>query len=227
MTPSSVQAQDEPKATATTSVRINASSGVIRQHRPDRWSVLSVNAVNTGDEPRDGFVAAWFPPENGRQFARRLWVPGHALRYSWMPLKVPGDIPRNVERVDLTIASFDASSGREILQRRAGELMTNTVFAAIDHDASRTGTLLEKRMPDENFRVANVDANAVKTLVVARMSAGLSQRTADFEGDFLPPWSDVWQSLDEFMLTSDRILHDTAGLAALRGWVRDGGRLWI
>lgn len=218
--------QEVQQATETP-LRISASSSVIRQHKPGLWSVLGVTASNGGDQPGEALVAVSFLPDDTRQFLRQVWLPPHSKRSTWLPVLVPGNIPATEKNLNLRSRSLDVSGGREVLNRRFGELLSYDVLTSLDHDSVKTGSYLRKPVADEFRELRNVDMDASLTVQVARERAGLTRNVSEFDGDFLPPWADVLQSYDSILLTADRIQDDAAGLVALRAWIRDGGRLWV
>ncbi len=208
-------------------VVVSLNSSEFRRHEPNTWSVLSLIAKNSTDEAGEGLVSAYFTPEVSQQFARRVWVPAHARRTGWLPFRMPQNVPRNEERRSITTLSLDASSGREVLKRRSGELLTSDILLTVDHELGRTLTYFRKPLPNEANIILDVDADASDTVVLSKLCADLSRTVLDIEANFLPPWSEVLHGFDQFVLTSDRIVNDCAGISALRSWVRDGGRLWI
>ena len=66
-------------------------------------------------------------------------------------------------------------------------------------------------------------------IVVSREHAGLSRTTVELtnERELLPPLADSLDGVDTLVLASDHTLDDSAGMAAMRRWLHQGGRLWI
>ena len=219
--PAQEPSPEEPKR-----ISISTQATTILRHRPGSWSVVGVRARNPTDDAGEAMVSAYFAPEVGRQIARRMWVPAHAERSGWLPLEVPANVPPGAVSLSLTTLAIDVSAGPEVLQRRSGDLLTSEMALAIDREAGKTGLYLHKPLPDERF-LGERDEDAYEMVMSARVSAGLPHSGSSLSGDFLPPWGDALQSFDQILLASDRITRDAAGLASLRAWVRDGGRLWI
>lgn len=196
-------------------------------HRPGAWSVLLVNAINRTDEWNDGLISVYFPPDVGRQFVRRVTVPPQTARTTWLPIRFPGDIPQQVERYRYNALALDPKSPREVLLRKAGDPLMMEHLVGVSHASVKTATLLRQPKPTGDLEQFQVDRDSWETMMAARVSVGLEESANDMHGDFLPPWSQVLQGFDQFVVTSDRILRDSGGLNSLRGWVRDGGRLWL
>jgi hypothetical protein len=208
-------------------VIITTNSSIIRMHRPGAWSVLSVNAVNRTDEWNEGLISVYFPPDVGRQFVRRVLVPPQSARQTWLPIRFPTGIPQQVERHRYTSLALDPKSPREVLQRKAGEPMMTEHLVGVSHGPVKTATVLRQPNPFGKLEEFQVDRDSWDTMMAARVAIGLDESANDMHGDFLPPWSQVLQGFDQFMVTSDRIVRDSAGLNSLRGWLREGGRLWL
>jgi hypothetical protein len=220
------------------SVKVAVNSTVIVRQRPGAWSVLGVTATNPGNAAGEGLVSVFFPPDSQRQWARRIWVPASAERTSWLPVQIPAGIDPSVSRQSYRVLSLDAAAGQDVLQRRAGEGLVGDGLMAIGHDTTNTcsylagmneadsspggeaASLYDKPAPD-------ADDQALETVAAVREDFDLEPGCSSLHADFLPPWSECLDGYDQMLLTSDRIVRDTAGLAAVRGWVRNGGRLWI
>jgi hypothetical protein len=219
-------------------VDMAVNSVVVPRQRPGSWSVLGLTVTNPGDEPTEGLVSVYFPHDSQRQFARRVWVPPHAERTSWLPVQIPAEIPATVSRQPYTVLSLDATAGQDVLLHRAGGPLTTDGLMAIRHDAAKTCAYLDwmddgdaGRDEEELDRFGRVapdpDDQALETLAAGREARDLEPSCSILPAGFLPPWSECLEGYDQMLLTSDRIVRDTAGLAALRAWVRAGGRLWI
>ena len=150
-----------------------------------------------------------------------------ARRTSWLPVQLPADVPRSTEHLTLVNLAIDSREGREVLHRRTGEGLTWELLMALDHGAGKTGLIRRKPFRQVDHSLTSYDDDAFDTLGAALASAGRPSRVTEFYGDFLPPWPDALQGFDQILLTADRISRDAAGVASLRAWVREGGRLWV
>jgi hypothetical protein len=219
-------------------VDVSVNSLVMVRQRPGVWSVLGVTATNPADVAGEGMVSVFFPPDLHSQWARRLWVPSRAERTSWLPIRIPAGIPPTESRQTYTVLMLDAAAGQDVLLRRAGETLTSEGLMAIGHDTAKTcayfarpgdGDMRRDAADAARFgdRDPDPDDQALETVSAGRLSLDLEPACSILPADFLPPWSECLAGYDQMVLTSDRIVQDTAGLAALRAWVRNGGRLWI
>ncbi len=195
------------------------------QHRPGAWSTLDVHAQNTTDEPREALVSVLFEGAK-RQFARKFWVPARGSRSTWLPIEVPA--PTTPQGgLEYTVLVLDAREEKEVLQRREGDALTSTSILRLSDDPVRSMTVLPKPLADPTPRETAIITEWPATLAAARGNRGLNTTSPMVTPDFLPPWPMALDGLEVLLVASDRLLHDTAGLATLRAWVRDGGRLWI
>src|SRR5207248_1977824 len=69
---------------------------------------------------------------------------------------------------------------------------------------------------------------AVRQLArLVRHAHSLSEQISGVSQRFLPPAAEALDGVDLFMLGTDRLADDAAGLRTLRGWVERGGNLWV
>jgi hypothetical protein len=214
-------------------VATRASASLVRQHRPGAWSVLSVQASNPlGKDGKgtdgEGMVSVYFPDTVDKQYVRRLWVPAGGRRNAFLPFRMPAGLPPSDSSIELQMATITlGEDSREVFQRREGDPLTETILLSVDHEPVKTMALYRRNPIDERQRTIELDADAGDLLHVARQAAKLSTMVTRYEEDFLPPWPEALEQFHTILLCGDRLLHDSAGLAALRSWLRDGGRLWI
>ena len=198
----------------------------LQQHKPGEWSTLSVRATNPTDEDQEALVAVLF--EGGkRQFGRRMWVPARSDRSTWLPIAVPPEIPTESGSVEYSTLVFDAAADREILTRAEGEGLTSSSVLRISHDPVRSTFFLPKPLLSPTSAETQQRHDWPAALAAARSTRGLNTTSPEMVSDFLAPWHAAHRGWDTILLATDRLKNDTAGLATLRHWVHDGGRLWI
>jgi hypothetical protein len=185
-------------------------------------------ATNQGDEDGEAMLAMFFDQQPGRQYARRMWVPANSRRYDWIPFFLPNAIISGRGQVGVRTSRLEVANGRELLQRRQGETLAEEMLMAIDTEPVKTAAYYRKPpLGAETATELYLDDDVAATMGLARTSSGLSVNVTQIELDFLPPWAEVLRMYDNMVLTADRIQNDAAGQAAIRGWLRGGGRLWI
>ena len=221
------QTADAPAPTRAPSpppaLEITTSS--LLQHRLGEWSTLDIRATNPTSEPKEAIVSILF--EGGqRQYARRLWVPANGDRTTWLPIKVPAEA-KSEGGLEYTSLILEAGSERELLNRREGEGLTSGAILRISTDPVRSALIMPRPMLNPTLAWENLRREWPEVLAAARTSRSLNPTSPLIVPDFLPPWPMTSRGLDVLLLATDRLENDTAGMAMLRGWVRDGGRLWI
>ena len=214
------------------SVTARASASIVRQHRADAWSVLSVQAEHTPGENEgeggEGMVSVYFPDTVDQQYVRRIWVPEGGQRLAFLPFRMPAGIPRSQGSVELQMASIEVGEGdREVFRRSAGNPLTDSILLSVDHDPVKTMAIYRRHSITSENRMDRPDVDAIDMLHIARQTAKLSTNVTSYQEDLLPPWPEAFEQYQTMVLCGGRLAHDAAGLAAIRGWLRDGGRLWI
>ncbi|MGA0039717.1 MAG: hypothetical protein ACO3NZ_07715, partial [Pirellulales bacterium] len=86
-------------------VTVRAAASIVRQHRSNAWSVLSVQASNAktalGENAGgEGMVTVFFPATPDQQYVRKIWVPAGGQRTSFLPFRMPAGIPRSESSVE-------------------------------------------------------------------------------------------------------------------------------
>ena len=236
--PVSALAQDGSDEDTDGRVVVRAAASVVRQHRTDAWSVLSVHAEHipaetdgVGSVSGDGghgMVSVYFADTVDQQYVRRIWVPEGGQRQAFLPFRMPTSVPRSKGSVELQMASIEVGEDdREVFRRTDGDPLTDSILLSVDHDPVKTMAIYRRHFINEDHRMVAPDTDAIDMLHVARQAAKLSTNITSYQQDFLPPWPEVFQQYHTMVLCGDRLAHDAAGLAAVRGWLRDGGRMWI
>lgn len=204
---------------------LEISTSSLLQHRLGEWSAIDVRATNPTSEDKEAIVSILFEGEQ-RQFARRLWVPAKGDRSTWLPIKVPAE-SKSEAGLEYTTLILEAGSERELLNRREGEGLTSSAVLRISSDPVRSAIIVPRPMVNTSAAWENLRRDWPPALAAARTSRSLNPTSPILVPDFLPPWTMANRGIDVLLLATDRLESDTAGLATLRGWVRDGGRLWI
>ncbi len=217
--PSVALAQNSPPINA----KVVASQ--IRRYEPGKWGVLRVVAVNDSDNAGELLVTSFFEARKDLQFARRVWVPAHARRVTWMPIFTPREVGgRQAELISFVL---DANSETDVIQRESDQTLNQTIPLNIDSQSGKTGLIMElDRIPP---RILNTFAEPeLPRWDEVVIDANEKQSTAlDLYGDFLPPSVEMLEELDHVFLNTDQLQADSAGLQALRHWVQRGGKLWV
>lgn len=224
---SGLLAQEEESSSRR--VNVSASPGGTQRFSRGDWTVLSVSGRNLTDSDREEVMSVYMGEDSSRQFAKQFWLPAGATRQSFLPVWVP-ESPLTEQQMSLSSMRLDESSGSEqITQDYIGMSVSNRSVMLTDQEVN-TGLLMDRRPPDASGAIPEDTETLYAAIYAGRDSvveSPLGVGLITFNGNFLPPTPRALDELDQFILASDRIVADTAGLAQIRSWLRDGGRLWI
>lgn len=226
------RAQDAADTEAATVVKI-ASAGV-RRYEPGTWSTLAINGTNKTKFDSDEFVSIFIGENSHLQFARRFWLPAGTRRQTFVPILIPETSESNPAQSESPSPQTTAfmmrikeTDGAETFEDNPMDTHILDHPLLLDYGQTKSGILFHRNMPDETGVAPDVDWASYETAYKARESALGTSVLIDFGGDFIPPFPSTLDSLDQMIISGDRILNDTAGLANLRHWLQLGGRIWI
>jgi hypothetical protein len=205
--------------------------GSLRATATESWNAIQCEVTNTSDVDRLARVYLFYPSQTEVQFGREIWVPAHATITTWMLAGPPGAketatscevLPVLAEQVDGKERLFLATKERPLLPRRVLYRPTETT----------TAILLDEPGSEENphGRIPRAESPSEEALHLARTmrsAAGLSEFVNVAPPGPLPNSADAFAGIDQFVLASDRIARDPAGMEALRRWLQQGGRVWV
>lgn len=175
----------------------------------DRWGVSRSVVVNPGDSEAEALVRVNIAQEGGAGFASRVWLPPQSRRVVNTPIRVTGG---------------SASANRVTLQTT---LMTEVAGQA-RVEGPTEASVLQRGGPFNVVIVGGDDASGAFDLIAElRSASGLSPGIGGVASRDLP-WSiEGYDSLDGLVLAERSPQLNSSQYAALRGWVREGGRVWL
>ncbi|MEZ6059372.1 MAG: hypothetical protein R3C19_03315 [Planctomycetaceae bacterium] len=190
----------------------------IRRFRPGRWGIAGVEVVNRRDTPTEVVSGLYVDGDSMSQFSRRIRVPAGSRRTTWIPLHVPEDAP-----ADIQIRRFlrsDAEGVRALI-RSADE----TLFEA------ETLTVVKPPITvivDDWHTDDEASLEKTKELAVTmRLSGRYTRVVTEVDADDIPAFSEGLDAVDHIVLAGNQIADSPTGLATIRAWLHNGGRLWI
>ncbi len=191
------------------------------------WTTLQFDLRNFDAKGRDARVSVFYPEQPEVQFARDLWVPAHASLTSWITVgpapKQKSDFGREIEavlyeRVDGAYRPV-LPPGDERVRSQAVPYLKREPTAALYAD-----------IPQAEFGATEPATSNPDVATLARIPryyAGLSARVSIVPEEYLPPTQESLDAVDVFIVAGNRLAQDPLGRAALRGWVQEGGCLWV
>ena len=176
----------------------------LRQYMSEAWGIVGVDVVNPQDQPVNVLAAFGFSRDPDLQFARRVGVPAHAVRRTWVPIKLPR-LPPSQTSITCSGMLIDDRSGSEVVLRPDYEEVQHSVLLRVNQDKPVTGAFLEEGELESD------DVDYAYEAVVAMRTARGYQRSLALIGDRdLPPLREVFDGLDQVVLWNDRFANDVA-----------------
>ncbi|MSR58679.1 MAG: hypothetical protein EXS05_13670 [Planctomycetaceae bacterium] len=198
------------------------SPGGTYAYVPERWGTLHVQLTNPTDRPLELMAATYFDGEPTLQYGRRAWVPARSRLETWHPVRLPKVASDGGKRYNFHTLVMDASQSQEVLLR------SNSGYLQHDGTLRATDTQVVTGIIDGLYEANAPEADAASELVVAVRSGEQLDRYITSLGDrIFTPGEESLDTLDNLVIVHDRVLHDGAGLSAIRRWLYGGGRLWI
>jgi len=194
----------------------------LRQYVSMAWGVVGIDVSNAQDQPVDVLAAFSFSRDPDLQFARRVGVPAHAVRRTWVPVRLPR-VPTSRASLPCYGLLIDDRSGPEVVLRPDHEGVQHSVLLRVNHDKPVTGAFLGQEAESDGD---DVDF-AYEAAIAMRTARGYQRGLVLIRDRDLPPLREVFDGLDQIVLWNDRFASDVAILSPLRAWLNDGGELWI
>lgn len=214
---------------AASPVAITVAPGGMPRYVPGTWGTVSVNATNSSDIDSEALAMVTIGDEKELQFARRLWVPANSQRQSWLPVLIPGDIPRTQLQAEMTsIHVVESEDGTEDYQMDFIGQPTQKRSLLLSRETSRTMVIIQKDGDEyDSTRLEDI----IETVYLGR-DVALSDETQDlgliqFTSGFLPPSPKSLDVVDQIVVGNQSILDDSGAVSQLRSWLRSGGRMWV
>lgn len=208
-------------------VQTSISPGGMGRYERGQWSVVAVNASNSGDSEANTAVSVFLESDSRIQFTRNLWLPAHSSRKTWLPIRPPANIPIEQNAFHATPLQLTDSAGDAVISRAEGEQLMSDTLLALDSADIHTAAIYSRALPGQPDVSSRRDDEAYETVVTVRMLHDGDRRTASFSDQFLPPYPEAYDALDQMVICTDRLVADSGGMAAIRSWIARGGRAWI
>ena len=209
------------QARAADDVEANAGwsgAGFLMQ---EKWGVLGVNVNNRTGAPVDVLVTNRFSKAAATvQYSQKVWVPAHATRRVWQPVRMPGLSENELTNdegkkkkdiaIDLETLALEQSGGTERTMGRYQGVVR------LENGTQPTGVLVDSE-----------DDSSLDAVVAGRISVGIGPRLASIRAAEMPTFGSGLGVLDTFFLCRNNPGLDAAQMAALQNWILNGGRLWV
>jgi hypothetical protein len=215
--PTRVGAQEQGVQT----MRLAEEHGM-RRYVSRRWGVVGVDLANPTDVEARVLAATMFQGDADLQYGREFWVPARAIRRSWTPVRMP-HIPHGAQMIQCESLLLHRRDGKEVAVRRPGMSVANYSYLRVDHSQLVTGII----SPDAWESPREGIDYAYEAIIALRTAVSLDRRTAIISDRYLPILPEALDGLDQLVLMDDRFAQSVGGISAIRGWLNQGGCLWI
>ena len=208
------------------------------QFRPGRWGVVSAEIWNPSKRSVRILAATTLEHDQATQYGREFWVPAEAKRKVSYPIRIPDDIGKESRRLKLLSRIYDRTNGKSTLLRRKRDHMWHESALRIGKPGNVTGyysdyvqgEYSQDLMGKEFYALLDPALDPVlETIKVTRRYMNIKEwsqiPTLDQSDDL--SWPLALGAIDQLVLGGNRLAAEPEAREAIRGWVNQGGRLWI
>lgn len=205
--------------------------GSVRTSATESWGMYDFNLTNLSDRDRQARLLVFFPDRPDVQYGRDVWVPAHSSLSSWL-LVGPASRGKMEGTSDLQMLLYDRTDGQERLLLPPGEERIRSRGVPFRRRDPSTVILLDEGLPAEEQlgqlpQPESRDEESMSLALGFREARRLSAYVPQVNPGLLPPMVKAFDGIDHFILASNRIARDPAGMQALRQWLEQGGKVWV
>jgi hypothetical protein len=219
-------------------------AGGVRQTVTDSWGICQFGVTNLSDQDRHGRMLMFYKGRPEVQYGRDVWVPAQSRIKSWM-LVGPPSVEHPPDSCEIYVLLYDHSEGKPRLIQTLNEDQIMTRGLLFKKREPYTAILLDKELandadesdtgvPGELPQPRSLESEALQFARVARASNAWSEFVHPVPQGALPVSAEALDGCDQFVIASNRIANDPAGMEALRRWLQRGGdqgrpprRVWV
>ncbi len=221
-------ASEKPAASDSGRVPLGVTPAGVQRHIGGKWATLAVNGVNASDADAEETILLTLDGNQTDQVARKLWIPAGARRQAWFPVLIP-DTAREKTQVNAQIIQITESDAGETFQsNRVGSPTSQRSLLMSPPEDEQAGMMIDSIFAIDG---AKIDNRSIMEMMYAGFDSATDVRQdlgmARFAGHFLPTTANPLDSLDNVIIADERLIHDSTGIARLRQWLNDGGRVWV
>jgi hypothetical protein len=204
--------------------QISASAGGLYAYLPERWGLIRVRLANPHETPAEVLCATYFGDHSELQYGRRVWIPARSQLFVSHPALLPPASEFEGSSVPFNTLVVPAGEDHETLIRdRSGKAQ----FSSTLRTAGRVPLTGIMSGPAAEEPETDPDATPFDVVVSARLAQGLPRQVTRVDDQFLPTTPEGFDCLDSLVIARRFDHADAAGIAAIRSWLYNGGRLWV
>ncbi|HEY7312319.1 MAG TPA: hypothetical protein VH643_23345 [Gemmataceae bacterium] len=205
--------------------------GGVRTSVTTRWATLNFEVSNFTDIDRKARVLVFYKDQPQVHYGRDIWVPARSSLRSWMLIgPAPADLPGLTREIEMVVEDLSQGKNAPLLPRTEERIRSRGVlyrprepFTVILLDREIDEHLGPGQLPQPESQAEE----AVRTVHVVRHARNLSDVVQRIDPGLLPPTAEAFDSVDHVVLASGRLTRDPVGMAALRHWTEQGGKVWV
>ena len=231
-----VQAQSSDELRPTV-FRLGESAGFF-QFRPGSWGLVGAEVWNPTDEPVRLLATTTFAINKDVQYGREFWVPAQAKRKISYPIRLPDAIDPNTRRLELLSRLYDRTDGKDRLLRHPDDPMWHKSSLRVLHQKHITGYYPEPLSTgtglttgdEQIYKLVEPARDPVlEAIKIIRRAVNIKnfQHIPSLDVNDELPWPLALGSIDQLVLGGNRLATEPEAREAFRGWLNQGGRLWI
>jgi hypothetical protein len=215
----------------------------VRISATEAWGTFAFTLVNKADFDRQARVVLSYEGQPDVQYGRDVWVPAHSTLLSWV-LVGPAPAQKDAKGQDAAIGRelesllYERRNGEYHLVLPPGESRRRTRGVPYRPRKVSTAIVLDPSFPDDNWttadestgrlpRAASRADEALEFAGLFRQALSLPDTVQILPPQALPVTAEAYDGIDHFIVASQRLARDTAGLLALRRWLERGGKVWV
>ena len=207
-------------------VQLTVSRAGVSRYRPGEWATIAVRGVNRSEDDRVAVLSVFFEDNPRIQYARRFRIPAGTIRKTWLPILSPVAGGESGSGLRTSILEIIETETGEVLHRGGGDRLVEGRRLPVADQGMQTGTVFDIPIVDQDHD-SLLDNEAYECIVAGKTQITGDRTLLDLSDRFLPPYTHVYDGLDQLVICSNRLLSDSACLSAVRGWMARGGRVWF
>lgn len=197
----------------------------------ESWQSFDFNITNTTDDDRLARVCMMYAARPDVQYGRDIWVPARSSMAAWM-IVGPAQTKPGETLGEIQSLLYDRTDGTDRLLLPASEEKIRSRAVLYRKREPFTAILLDEEGPEEwidgQLPQPPTPADEAMELVrTFRLARNLSEHINNITARSLPATLQAFDSIDHFVVASNRIARDPAGMQALRHWIEQGGHAWV
>ncbi len=195
---------------------------------PGGMLVLQARLSNYSSTPESGVVVVTVDGVQDQQSARRVTLEPQSTRQVPLYIQVPNSVAGK-QRVEVHAVLYVEAGGQEVIQDQNGEPAEQRLVLNVERLPSQAALILDPEPPRQNSWLWPLPSPhwSYELVIGSRVDAGASRLTASFDRGNYPLNRGDWASIKLMVIAQPECLDDAALVDALKGYVAEGGRVWV